>query len=68
MAPTNAKAIYAASTLSLLTKGPIEVIGKAPCSRICPLNADASKSFRMEKVSVAVTHDISTAGGMVKES
>ena len=30
MAPTKANATYAATTLSLLTKGPVKVIGKAP--------------------------------------
>jgi hypothetical protein len=49
MAPTKAKATYAATTLSLLA------IGDAPLIHVCPPRTrEASKGFRDEKVSAAV--------------
>jgi hypothetical protein len=55
MAQTKAKATYAVTTLSLLTKG-LTVIAGAPLdSRRAPaLNSKVSKAFPAEKVSGAV--------------
>ena len=59
MAPTNAKATYAVTTLSLLTK----VMGSAPLVHVVPaVNVKASKAFPAKKVSVPVYPDLSTAG------
>jgi hypothetical protein len=58
MAPTKAKATYAATTLSLLTK----VMGSAPLVHVVPaINAKASKAFPAKKVSVPVYLHLSTA-------
>ena len=47
MAPTKAKARYAVTTLSLLSKGPTKVIGKAPWFTSLPANPKVSKPFRV---------------------
>ena len=59
MAPTKANATYAATTLSLLTRGPTKVIGKLSLLTSLPANAEISKSFRAEKVRAAVAPRIS---------
>jgi hypothetical protein len=41
MAPTKANATYAVTTLSLLSKGPTKVIGKAPWFTSLPANAES---------------------------
>jgi hypothetical protein len=54
MAPTKAIARYAVTTLSLLTKGPMKVIGKSPWfTSLARSNAESSKAFQAEKVSLA---------------
>jgi hypothetical protein len=59
MAQTKANATYAVTTLSLLTKGPNEIIRISPWFTSLPaVTSNASKRFRAEKVSLAVTHDI----------
>jgi hypothetical protein len=64
MAPTNANATYAATTLNLLTKvTEISLVYVAARS-----NEEASKTFRMEIVSATVMDDISTAANVVKET
>jgi hypothetical protein len=69
MAPTNAKATYAVTTLSLLTKGPVKVIAETSLVHLAArLTRIISKTFRPKKVSATVTGHISTAGGVVKES
>ena len=58
MAPTNAKATYAVTTLSLLTK----VMGTAPLVHVVPgINVKGNKAFPAKKVSVPVYLDLSTA-------
>jgi hypothetical protein len=52
MAPTKANAIYAVTTLNLLTK----VMGSPPLVHVVPaITPKVSKAFPAEKVSVAVT-------------
>jgi hypothetical protein len=55
MAPTKAKATYAVTTLSLLTKGPNEDILEISLGSLpARCNAKTSKPFLPEKVSPAV--------------
>ena len=59
MAPTKAKATYAVTTLSLLTK----VMGTAPLVHVVPgINVKGNKAFPAKKVSVPVPPDLSTIG------
>jgi hypothetical protein len=64
MAPTKANATYAVTTLSLLTK--VTDFSLVYVTARC--NAQVSKTFRMETVSVTVIGDISTAANVVKET
>jgi hypothetical protein len=72
MAQTKAKATYAVTTLSLLTKGPNEIIRKSPWFTSLPaVTPKASKRFPAEKVSLTVTRPVSpreSQGNVVKES
>jgi hypothetical protein len=69
MAPTKANTTYAVTTLSLLTKGPVQVIAETSLVHLAArLTRIVSKTFRPEKVSATVTRHFSTAGGVVKES
>ena len=55
MAPTKANAMYAATMLSLLSRGLAKSIGGAPLvHNAARINAEASNRFLVEKVSVAV--------------
>jgi hypothetical protein len=59
MAPTKAKARYAVTTLSLLTKG-LKAIRNAPVVHLVPAqNVLGTKAFPAEKVSVTVPPDMS---------
>ena len=59
MAPTNANATYAVTTLSLLRK----VMGTVSLVHVVSaITLEANKAFPAEKVSVAVTPGISTTG------
>jgi hypothetical protein len=54
MAPTKAKATYAVTTLSLLTKG-LTAIGDAPLVHVCPPRTrETIKAFPAQKGSAAV--------------
>jgi len=54
MAPTKAMAAYAATTLTLLTKGPSEVIAKSPSFDVTARSTlQASKAFPAQKGSDA---------------
>jgi hypothetical protein len=65
IAPTKAKATYAVTTLSLLTK----VMGTLSLVHVAArCNAETSKPFRAEKVSATVPRHLSTAGDVVKNS
>jgi hypothetical protein len=63
MAPTNAKATYAVTTLSLLTK----VMEKTPWFTSCPQSTSkVSKEFPAKKGRVPVWNPISTAESWLK--
>jgi hypothetical protein len=72
MAPTKAKATYAVTTLSRLTKGLMKGIGSAPWVHVVPAqNVSRSKVFPAEKVSVTVHPEVFGAAcgaDMVKDS
>src|ERR1700688_443983 len=69
IAPTKANATYAARTLSLLTKGPKEVIvGISLVHVTARCNAKTSKPFHREKVRAAVARAVAAAQSVVKNS
>ena len=54
MAPTKANATYTVTTLSLLAKGPMKVIGEISLVDVAArLTTEASKAFPGDKVSLA---------------
>jgi hypothetical protein len=56
-----AMAIYAATTLSLPTKGAMKLIQETPSFTSLPANANVSKRFPREKVRAALASDVCTA-------
>src|SRR6202158_3008500 len=68
IAPTKAIATYAVTTLSLLTKGPKNVIGKAPWFTSLPAVTRKIANRARRKKSVLLSLDISAAGNVVKNS
>ena len=68
IAPTKAIATYAVTTLSLLTKGPKNVIGKAPWFTSLPAVTPKIANRSRRKKSVLLSLDISAAGNVVKNS
>ena len=68
MAPTKANATYAATTLSLLTKGPVKVIWKAPWfTSAARCNDELKHSFPTEKSASLSLRSLAALRNVVKE-